>query len=85
MTVKKVKTIFDTRNLESRYVLHSFNEHNRARRKSNSYLSIAVKAFFLAFIFAIVSYYLLEHGDDLFDVKPTVNIILTPQDLQSIK
>jgi len=85
MTVRKMKHLFNHKHSESRYVLHSLNEHYRIKHRANNSLRVSIFALFLLVLVLLVIYMVLNDTFDQIDPTPAIDIILTPQDLRSIR
>ncbi len=84
MTIRKVKSIFNSRTSGSQYVLHSLNEHTKVKRRANKSFSVALTALLLAVFTVLIGYFIIS-DEDIFTLdKSSVNfILLTPQEIQS--
>ncbi len=81
MTIKKVKTIYTSRNSRSHYVLHSFNEHKRARNRANAYFYKSLIALLVALAFFGLFIFALDYDDsNLVNVTPNIKIIIPPDE-----
>jgi len=80
MTVRKVKNIFNTKTSEHHDVVYTYKAHRQHKNRANSYLSVALISLFLAAVFVLIGYLAIDYDDSfMYDDKPIVNIILTPQ------
>jgi len=85
MKIKKIKNVLTYQDDLSRYVLHSFNEHNIRKNRANKYLGYSLFALFLIIVTLFLSYILISDNiDDIF-VGPAFKIILTPQDIAQLR
>jgi len=85
MKVKKIKNILTYQDSISRYVLHSFNEHNIRKNRANKYLEYSLFALFFMIFIAILSYILISDSLENISIEPVFKIILTPQDLAQLQ
>ncbi len=85
MTIKKVKTIFTSRNSRSNYVLHSFNEHKRARNRANAYLYKSIFFLFLALALFITIFLIIDYDDsNLLNMTPQIKIIIPSDEIRPL-